>query len=94
LVDISKSDFKGFSIPDGNTDNDGFETKIDWFGTVRGKLGNASGPYLLYATGGLVYGQVKATQGDVDPRARLTRPQVLSPARIGVLVGPPAAARM
>src|SRR6476660_4586474 len=25
LVDISKSDFKGFSIPDGNTDNDGFE---------------------------------------------------------------------
>jgi outer membrane immunogenic protein len=67
LVDISKSDFKGFSIPDGNTDNDGFETKIDWFGTVRGKLGYASGPYLLYATGGLAYGQVKATQGDVDP---------------------------
>ena len=67
VVDISASNFKGFSIPDGNTDNDGFETKIDWFGTVRGKLGYASGPYLLYATGGLAYGRVKATQGDVDP---------------------------
>jgi outer membrane immunogenic protein len=66
VVDISKSDFSGFSIPDGNTDNDGFETKVDWFGTVRGKLGYASGPYLLYATGGLAYGRVKATQGDVD----------------------------
>ena len=67
VVDISKSDFSGFSIPDGDTDNDGFETKIDWFGTVRGKLGYASGPYLLYATGGLAYGRVKGTQGDVDP---------------------------
>ena len=67
VADISKSDFSGFSIPDGNIQNDdGFETKIDWFGTVRGKLGYASGPYLLYATGGLAYGRVKATQGDVD----------------------------
>ena len=66
VVDISKSDFSGFSIPDGNTGNDGFETKVDWFGTVRGKLGYASGPYLLYATGGLAYGRVKATQGDLE----------------------------
>ena len=46
--------------------DDGFETKIDWFGTVRGKLGYATGPYLLYATAGLAYGNLKATQGDVN----------------------------
>ena len=63
VVDISKSDISGFFTPD---EADGFETKIDWFGTVRGKLGYATGPYLLYATGGLAYGRVKATQGDVD----------------------------
>lgn len=65
VVDISKSDFSGFSMPFGNEDG-GFETKVDWFGTVRGKLGYATGPYLLYATGGLAYGRVKATQGDLD----------------------------
>jgi outer membrane immunogenic protein len=63
VVDISKSDISGFFTPDVD---DGFETKIDWFGTVRGKLGYATGPYLLYATGGLAYGKVKATQGDID----------------------------
>jgi outer membrane immunogenic protein len=63
VVDISKSDFSGFFTPG---QGDGFETKIDWFGTVRGKLGYANGPYLLYATAGLAYGKLKATQGDID----------------------------
>ena len=62
VVDISKSDFSGFFTPDVD---DEFETKIDWFGTVRSKLGYATGPYLLYATAGLAYGSLKATQGDV-----------------------------
>jgi outer membrane immunogenic protein len=35
------------------------EARIEWFGTVRGRLGVASGPALLYATGGLAYGRVK-----------------------------------
>jgi len=35
------------------------EQKIDWFGTLRGRAGFAAGSmFLLYATGGLAYGQV------------------------------------
>jgi len=32
---------------------------IDWFGTVRGRVGYAAGSWLLYATGGLAYGDVE-----------------------------------
>ena len=78
VVDISKSDFSGFSQVLGATLN-GFETKIDWFGTVRGKLGYATGPYLLYATGGLAYG--RATQGALIP------PGVFDPVEGGVVSG-------
>lgn len=31
---------------------------IDWYGTVRGRLGWASGPFMFYGTGGLAYGNV------------------------------------
>ncbi len=31
---------------------------IDWYGTVRGRLGWSSGPLLLYGTGGLAYGRI------------------------------------
>ncbi|MGN6747410.1 MAG: outer membrane protein, partial [Xanthobacteraceae bacterium] len=34
------------------------EHKVDWFGTVRGRFGYAAGPVLVYATGGLAYGEV------------------------------------
>ena len=33
--------------------------KLDWLGTVRGRLGYASGDLLVYATGGLAYAKVK-----------------------------------
>ena|SRR3974390_883596 len=32
--------------------------KIDWYGTLRGRLGAAQGPVLFYGTGGLAYGNV------------------------------------
>ena len=34
-------------------------TSLDWLGTVRGRIGYASGDLLVYATGGLAYGKVK-----------------------------------
>jgi outer membrane immunogenic protein len=68
-----EADFQGSGI-DGNTtqspiiQNNGtpFATsgqlsageRIDWFGTARGRLGWAAGPWLIYATGGLAYGHV------------------------------------
>ncbi len=36
-----------------------FRQKLDWFGTVRGRIGYGVGPTLFYATGGLAYGEVK-----------------------------------
>jgi len=35
--------------------------KSDWFGTVRGRVGLATGPVLSYFTGGFAYGNVKTT---------------------------------
>ncbi|MDR3469861.1 MAG: outer membrane beta-barrel protein [Xanthobacteraceae bacterium] len=35
--------------------------KLDWFGTVRGRVGLATGPVLSYVTGGLAYGGVNTT---------------------------------
>src|SRR5258708_27454742 len=37
--------------------------KIDWFGTFRGRVGVLVDPkVLLYATGGLAYGEVKSSE--------------------------------
>src|SRR5207302_999058 len=33
--------------------------RLNWFGTVRGRLGYVAGPTLLYVTGGLAYGQIE-----------------------------------
>jgi outer membrane immunogenic protein len=35
-----------------------FDQKLQWFGTVRGRLGYSIGSSLFYATGGLAYGNV------------------------------------
>ncbi len=44
----------------------GVKGSLDWFGTVRGRLGYAFGPALLYATGGFAFGDVK---GDISYRS-------------------------
>jgi outer membrane immunogenic protein len=36
-----------------------YEAKISWFGTLRGRIGYAWDRVMLYATGGLAYGEVK-----------------------------------
>ncbi|MGM4991316.1 outer membrane protein [Tardiphaga sp. 841_E9_N1_2] len=38
-----------------------YSQKSDWFGTVRGRVGLATGPVLSYFTGGFAYGNVKST---------------------------------
>jgi outer membrane immunogenic protein len=40
--------------------------KLNWFGTVRGRLGVTSDRWLVYATGGLAYGEVKV-HGNAQP---------------------------
>ena len=44
--------------PPDPTDTARTSSKIDWYGTARGILGIANGPFMVYATGGIAYGQV------------------------------------
>jgi outer membrane immunogenic protein len=44
-----------------------FDQKLDWFGTVRGRVGLASGPVLSYVTGGLAYGGVRTSATESLP---------------------------
>lgn len=46
-----------FILPDP-TDTARTFSQINWYGTARGILGVANGPFMVYATGGLAYGQV------------------------------------
>jgi outer membrane immunogenic protein len=40
------------------TDTAFTSSSIDWYGTLRGQLGIANGPWLLYGTAGLAYGNL------------------------------------
>jgi outer membrane immunogenic protein len=59
--DIQGGDISGAAYTVGG---DTAHTDTNWFATVRGRLGVASGPWLLYATGGLAV-------ADVDNRVNL-----------------------
>jgi outer membrane immunogenic protein len=41
--------------------------QINWIGTVRARLGVAQQNWLFYGTGGLAYGQVNSTMGNLIP---------------------------
>lgn len=61
-----EADFEGADIQDSATTASGktANSNMDWFGTVRGRLGYAFDRALIYATGGLAYGDV-TTSGTV-----------------------------
>ena len=69
-----ETDFEGAGIDNsgstiitwqvGGPDNAEHRRQIDYLGTVRGRLGYASGPTLVYATGGFAYGDVKNSFND------------------------------
>ena len=69
-TDIQAAGIRGNSVPAGamGLGNNGAaqfvaanaNSRVDWFGTLRGRLGFTVTPaFLLYATGGLAYGGVK-----------------------------------
>jgi outer membrane immunogenic protein len=41
-----------------------FSTNIDWFGTLRGRLGYAVDRFLPYVTGGLAFGDIESSYND------------------------------
>ncbi len=60
-----EADFQGAGISDSKTyDVGSAKTEVNWFGTVRGRVGYAFDRTLVYATGGFAYGQVKNSAGN------------------------------
>jgi outer membrane immunogenic protein len=51
----------GATVAPGIIPSTVYGQKSDWFGTVRGRVGLATGPVLSYFTGGYAYGNVKST---------------------------------
>jgi outer membrane immunogenic protein len=56
-----EADIQGAGVEDKAIDGAGnhFKSSLDYFGTIRGRLGYASGPSLVFATGGFAYGGIK-----------------------------------
>jgi outer membrane immunogenic protein len=58
-------------------------SSVDWYGSVRGRLGWTTGPILLYGTGGLAYGKV-----ELNSNFNLNQPDLqTSSVRTGWVVG-------
>jgi outer membrane immunogenic protein len=62
--------------------------KLSWFGTARGRLGITVAPaFLLYATGGLAYGQVENSANTQFSSGADNFPASVSTTRVGWTVG-------
>lgn len=59
-TDLAWSNLKGSTTVGGAT----FNTESRWFGTARGRIGYAADRFLPYITGGLAYGDIRAS---IDP---------------------------
>lgn len=60
---------------------------IDWFGTVRGRLGAAFGNVMFYGTGGLAYGGVNSSATNAFPGIGVNFAGSTSETRVGWAAG-------
>jgi outer membrane immunogenic protein len=60
---------------------------VDWYGTLRGRLGWSSGPVLFYGTGGLAYGHVNLNSNIFDSNDPLSLSSQASSMRTGWVAG-------
>jgi outer membrane immunogenic protein len=61
-ADIDAADIKYTNVSTTGTGTSSTESKDDWFGTVRGRLGYAMNNWLFYGTGGFAWMHDKATR--------------------------------
>jgi outer membrane immunogenic protein len=57
-ADIQFASISDRAIVDDDSYSLTTDARLNWFGTVRGKIGYATGNALIYATGGLAYGSL------------------------------------
>jgi outer membrane immunogenic protein len=55
-----EADIQGSGIDDSSALL-GLKSSLNWFGTLRGRIGYAFGPTLVYGTGGFAFGEVENT---------------------------------
>jgi outer membrane immunogenic protein len=60
---------------------------IDWYGTVRGRLGWNRGPWLFYGTSGLAYGHVDLSNNIFQTGAPLALSAQTSSVKVGYVAG-------
>lgn len=63
------------------------QTGVNWYGTVRGRLGFTPGPVLIYATGGLAYGNPYLNSSMTMPAVPLSTSAQTSPVNVGWVAG-------
>jgi outer membrane immunogenic protein len=63
-----EADFQGSGINQGNT-------SLNWFSTLRGRLGYEFGPVLVYGTGGFAFGELESTSTKGKSSSSLTDTQ-------------------
>jgi len=71
-----EADIQGAGIEDKGTDAIGlgvYKSQLDFFGTVRGRIGYAMNSSLVYFTGGFAYGGIKNTIDSFDPNFRFAK---------------------
>jgi outer membrane immunogenic protein len=67
--------------------NNNFSSRMDYFGTVRGRMGYTWGATMLYGTGGLAYGEVNNSASFFGPAGQLQFFGRNSGVRTGYTVG-------
>lgn len=92
-ADLQGADIKG-TVARATTGIPGFvpigaaaTEKLDWFGTVRGRVGIAANTALFYVTGGLAYGHVGHAFATAAPAAGQSAAGADSQVDIGYTVG-------
>jgi outer membrane immunogenic protein len=65
-TDANDATISDLDSGDGQVGDDYVSTSLDWYGTVRGRLGYAADRFLPYVTGGLAFGRVDVSIGDLD----------------------------
>jgi outer membrane immunogenic protein len=69
-VNVPPIPLGGGAFTDATTNT--FKQRLDWLGTLRGRLGYAIDNWLLFASAGLAYGHVNASVTSVDATAPIT----------------------
>jgi outer membrane immunogenic protein len=71
-----EADFQGAGVSDGKDFGIGtFKSELEWFGTVRGRVGYAFDRALVYGTGGFAYGSVKNSANTIFGSGSVTETQ-------------------